>query len=135
MKPSVAWMWIVRVQDTADIALPKQWSDMCDYMVYQLERGGPFPTTQYLVGYISFKSVKTFAFVKRLVPSFHWYHTPVTPNESRRYVTRKHKRIAGPWEKLPDSDVLLIECFDKLNGRIIVILWRDWYINLWCVLV
>lgn len=100
--------WCFTENNPPDIDMPKQWSEMADYIVYQYEKGKE--GTPHLQGYVYFHVRKTFDFVKNLAPRLSWRSANGSAEQNKPYCTKccddykdphhtcLHQRIAGPWE-------------------------------------
>jgi len=88
--------WCFTINNPDDIALPKQWSERCQYLVYQEEQGAN--GTSHLQGYIFFTVRKTFDWIKRLCPTAHWEAAKGSAEQNKAYCTKADTRKSGPWE-------------------------------------
>lgn len=89
--------WCFTINNHTDPSIPKQWSEICEYLVYQEEQGSN--GTKHLQGYIVFGTRKTLAFMKKNVhATAHWETAKGSAVQNKAYCTKDDTRLAGPWE-------------------------------------
>lgn len=117
--------WCATINNYTALDIPDKWPDV-HYCIWQAEEGEG-ENTPHLQIYVVFKTRKRFSTVKKLHPQAHWEYRKGSHQQAKDYCQKTDTRIAGPWTKGDDSDIIsqnpgqrndLIEVQRALDGGI-----------------
>ncbi len=88
--------WGFTLNNPEDVKRPQQWSELCQYAVWQLEEGDS--KTPHIQGYICLLKKKRLRYLKaNLSQRAYWFACDGTPHENYVYCTKEKGRLAGPF--------------------------------------
>lgn len=110
------WCFTINNPDFTGPELGKKLMKIGGEFVMQLEKGDG-EGTPHLQGYVRFPSQRTFASLKKVMPTAHLEKAKGNARANVKYCTKKDTRIDGPWTNLSEDLMPPDEVKDPLQGK------------------